>query len=379
MTSKERLLTAIRLGVPDRVPCMPDFSNMIPCKLTGKPFWDIYLHNDPSLYYAYCKAAKYYGIDGWYQAYGAIRFKRNASPVQIKTDIESQTDERITVRTDYILPEGTLTERTIYYRADPPTAIEKRVKDLKRDYPLIKKLHGEIVGFDDSQIEDMRAACGDDGIFTLVVGYPGIQSFHGSFEGGATAAIYAAYDQQEIMDEWALMEHRDILRQTEIMLDAKPDVLLVGGSGTVTLANPELIRRYALPTIKEVTRMAKQAGIPTMLHSCGKSMVLLEMLYHETDLDSVNPLEAPPMGDVDLKEVKRLYGDRMCLMGNLNTTDIMLLGSPDDVKRAAREAIEAAGAGGGFILSTGDQCGRDTPPENLFALVEAAKEYGVYA
>ena len=34
MTSKERLMTVLRGGIPDRVPCMPDFSNMIPCRLT---------------------------------------------------------------------------------------------------------------------------------------------------------------------------------------------------------------------------------------------------------------------------------------------------------------------------------------------------------
>jgi uroporphyrinogen decarboxylase len=56
----------------------------------------------------------------------------------------------------------------------------------------------------------------------------------------------------------------------------------------------------------------------------------------------------------------------------------MLNGSVDEVIREAKACIDAAAAGGGFILSTGDQCGRDTPDENLFALVEVAKTYGRY-
>lgn len=56
----------------------------------------------------------------------------------------------------------------------------------------------------------------------------------------------------------------------------------------------------------------------------------------------------------------------------------MLRGTPRQVMETARQAIDAAGAGGGFILSTGDQCGRDTPDENLRALVEAAHRYGRY-
>jgi uroporphyrinogen decarboxylase len=69
----------------------------------------------------------------------------------------------------------------------------------------------------------------------------------------------------------------------------------------------------------------------------------------------------------------------LALMGNLHTTDVMLRGTPDDVARAACAAIDAAGAGGGFILSTGDQCGRDTPDENLLKLVEVAQTYGRYS
>ena len=70
--------------------------------------------------------------------------------------------------------------------------------------------------------------------------------------------------------------------------------------------------------------------------------------------------------------------DGVWLKGNLHTTDVMLRGSPEDVARASREAIDAAARGGRFILSTGDQCGRDTPDENLRAMVETARTYGRY-
>lgn len=84
------------------------------------------------------------------------------------------------------------------------------------------------------------------------------------------------------------------------------------------------------------------------------------------------------MGDCDLAELKRLYGDRIVLKGNLHTTSVMLRGTVDDVVRASRQAIDDAAAGGGFILSTGDQCGRDTPDENIRAMVQTARTYGRY-
>jgi uroporphyrinogen decarboxylase len=56
----------------------------------------------------------------------------------------------------------------------------------------------------------------------------------------------------------------------------------------------------------------------------------------------------------------------------------MLRGTVEDVRRAAMKAIDDAGANGGFILSSADQCGRDTPDENIRALVEVCHTYGVY-
>jgi len=49
-----------------------------------------------------------------------------------------------------------------------------------------------------------------------------------------------------------------------------------------------------------------------------------------------------------------------------------------DVRRESLKAILAAGDNGGFVLSTGDQCGRDTPLENIFEIVKVAKEFGAY-
>jgi uroporphyrinogen decarboxylase len=65
-------------------------------------------------------------------------------------------------------------------------------------------------------------------------------------------------------------------------------------------------------------------------------------------------------------------------MGNLHTTRVMLMGTEAEVEQAAREAIDAAAGGGGFILSTGDQCPRDTPDANIHKMVAVAKEYGKY-
>ena len=161
-------------------------------------------------------------------------------------------------------------------------------------------------------------------------------------------------------------------------LDPKPDFLLCGGSGSLVFTSPDVLRELVLPVLKKTTALAKAIGIPTHVHSCGPEKELVAMAAEATDLTVIDPLEVPPMGDCDLLDLKRRFGSKIVLKGNLHTTDVMLLGGVDDVVAASRKAIDDAGAGGGFILSTGDQCGRDTPDENLRAMIETARTYGRY-
>lgn len=73
MNSRERLQTVLQGKIPDCVPVATDFSNMIPARRTGKPFWDLYLHNDPPIWEAYIDCARHFNIgalmDGyfWFQ------------------------------------------------------------------------------------------------------------------------------------------------------------------------------------------------------------------------------------------------------------------------------------------------------------------------
>jgi len=67
----------------------------------------------------------------------------------------------------------------------------------------------------------------------------------------------------------------------------------------------------------------------------------------------------------------------VCLQGNIDTTR-MLMGSPSEVFTQARKCIEAAGEGGGFILSSGCEIPLDAPHQNVQSMIEAARRYGGY-
>lgn len=376
ITSRERMIVAMTNGQPDRVPVAPDFSNMIPCRLTGKPFWEVYYFADPPLWRAYIEAVRYFGIDGWFTD-GSMQYQWPGERASVVEDIR-KTADRWVVRRRGRLDGIPYTEEVTYYLADSPTTTRPPIDDIETMWPLLEKWFAPPVGYNPSLLHYQREVLGELGAFGVSINYPGFHTWLGLFRGGLMDLSTWYYFKHDYIEQLRQLHERQVLKQMEMILDEKPDFVLLSGSGTITLQSPKIARELSLPTIQKLTRMAREAGVPTMLHSCGKERELVRWCAEETDLNCINPLEIPPRGDCDLAEVKRAHGEKLALMGNLHTTDVMLRGTPQDVEDAARRAIDAAGAGGGFILSTGDQCGRDTPDENIFRLVEAAERYGRY-
>jgi uroporphyrinogen decarboxylase len=358
------------------VPATPDISIMIPCRLTRKPFWKIEVDEDPSLTSAYIHAARFFGIDGW-MFNGTLDFKLK-SEVRTEKEVVWRDAEKWVVHQVIHTPDGDLTQTQVSPRDNPSTMTEKLIKDFERDFTKIRHLFSGVVSYDASTYWQQKQAMGEHGMICIYIGVPGFQNFVGFFEGNLEALTYASYDYPELFAELVELCEQHELQKLDMALDAGVESILTGGSGSITLQSPALFRKLSLPTLKKITKRCWEAGVLCGIHSCGKEKDLVEACANETELDYVNPLEIPPMGDCDLAELKRKFGHKLALMGNLHTTNVMLLGSVNDVRREALKAILAAGQNGGFVLSTGDQCGMDTPFVNIFEIVKVAKEFGTY-
>ncbi|MEW5944790.1 MAG: uroporphyrinogen decarboxylase family protein [bacterium] len=373
MTPRERFIAALRGGQPDRVPVCPDISNMIPCRLTGKPFWDVYLFQNPPLWKAYIDAVKYFGFDGWSSWVPDLKL-RKTPPFTLTPRTLSRSCIIGAVSLD--TPHGAISAEVTFRRDNPPAVTAHPLKDLAADVKKVRWLLGNVRGFGFENSARRRDELGERGALGVAVTLPG-------FQGWVEFAplenlVFSYYDRPDLIEELRLLHHNLTVRMTEAILDFRPDFLDIAASGSITLQSPEIFRRLSLPTLKTITKMANEAGIPSMMHSCGKARALVEICAAETRLDCLNPLERPPLGDCDLAEVKKLYGHRLALMGNLPTTTLMLHGTPDEVEKECIQAIRDAAPGGGFILSTGDQCGRDTPDENILRMIQTAHRFGRY-
>lgn len=78
----------------------------------------------------------------------------------------------------------------------------------------------------------------------------------------------------------------------------------------------------------------------------------------------------------DMARAKKILGDRNCLAGNVPTS-LICTGTPEEIKEHCRNLIEVCGKSGGYILTGGAQV-HDATAENMQALIEAVKQYGVY-
>ncbi len=119
---------------------------------------------------------------------------------------------------------------------------------------------------------------------------------------------------------------------------------------------------------------AHAQGMKIIIHSCGNVTALLPF-FADCGFDGVHPIE--PTAGMSLAEAKGLVGERMCLVGNLDITHILVDAGRDEVYEAVRQAIADAGPGGGYILAP-DHSHPGISAERLRWMVEAAHEYGGY-
>lgn len=379
MNSRERLLTVLKGNIPDCVPVAPDFSNMIPARRTGKPFWDLYLYNDPPIWEAYIDCARHFGIDSVMDGYFPFRWPSDpVDPRPWETFIVDRDAGRIVTQASYVENGRRVWQEkvNVHYVADPSTW---GVAPAKIGLPAVPSRYELAEGIKpvDTGLAGLRRTkerLGNQGIVGVFLTWTCIV--------GDEDGIYYYADHPEALERVKAYRMAQVERRFADLMamrpEDRPDFLCVGGSGTLIFQSPAFFYEHAFPAVKRAIELATAAGIPTHVHSCGPEKELVRIMTEETALTVIDPLEIPPMGDCDLAELKRLYGRKIVLKGNLHTTEVMLRGRPEDVVAASRKAIDDAAAGGRFILSTGDQCGRDTPDENLRVMIETARTYGKY-
>jgi len=138
--------------------------------------------------------------------------------------------------------------------------------------------------------------------------------------------------------------------------------------------SPKLFTELLQPCYQRLTENIHDRGGKVILHTDGQITPLLDFIIG-CGFDGLHSLE--PAAGVDLAVIKKKVGDKICLLGNIDTTHVLTQGTKKEVEDAVKYAIKTAAPGGGFILSPENML-HTVRIQNLQWMVEAAHQFGTY-
>jgi uroporphyrinogen decarboxylase len=159
------------------------------------------------------------------------------------------------------------------------------------------------------------------------------------------------------------------------------DMIKIGddlGSEQSLLMSPDMYRRILKPIHADyVAFIRSRTRASVFFHTDGDVFDLLDDLA-EIGVDVVNPVQTSAGRMADLAGLKRRYGGRLVFCGAIDTQHVLPHGTPDEVRREVKRVIDVLGPGGDYMLASVHTIMNEVPPENILAMVDAAVEHGTY-
>ncbi|MDP6153113.1 MAG: uroporphyrinogen decarboxylase family protein [Phycisphaeraceae bacterium] len=338
MTSHERVMTALRMGQPDRVPIVeflvdPRVREAIHPGARDAGDLADYLDLDNVGCGSVFKPVEQ-TADGWVDEWG-VRYiagpEAMAHPVQ--GPIQSISDLRTYEPPDPDAPHrlGMLPEFVDRYKGKRAIIFHHRAAFMWACY---------IAG-----IEDLLMAFADDPPFAAAVMEVVVQVN----ERIARNAVRAGADIVTLGDDYA--------------------------ANWGPMFSREDFAQLVLPRLQRVVDAVHEEGGLVIKHSDGNLWPILDLIVG-TGVEAINPLE--PVAGMDIAKVKAEYGDRVCLVGNIDCGELLSHGTVEQVVEEVRQCIAAAAPGGGYMLSSSNSIHSSVNPGNYVAMVRAGHKYGRY-
>ncbi len=133
------------------------------------------------------------------------------------------------------------------------------------------------------------------------------------------------------------------------------------------LMSAQYYEDFALPGVTTMAKEYDKAGLWSIYHASEEKEGHLKLQA----TSGVSILSVGP--GLDMARAKELVGDRVCLIGNLDPVNVLMNGTPEQVASEAERIMTVGKRGGGYIFNTGEMVPRDTPIENMEAMLSAAR------
>lgn len=359
MNGRERLITALSLAVPDRV-----------------PHWEL-AYNEESV----IKIAAHFTDDlptpGYIQTMdieNRIKLINALNLFVEKLDIDGLT-LRIFPAADILDDEHVRDDWGVTYRLSPvgeATVIDGPIKkqaDLDSyQPPHISESDLTALSYCAEHFDNQRA-------LVLSLQCPFRRSWN--LLGGMDKLFMAYLENPGLVHRISRIVTDYTIEALEMGIRLGADIISLDGDlahNTNLLISPRHFREFIKPYYIEIIEKIHQKGIKVFKHTDGNHMSIFEDLI-EVGFDGIHPIQPQCM---DLAEVKNKYGRRICLLGNIDCIETLVKKGTQDVEAEVQKAIEIAAPGGGYILSSSNTIHPGVNVANYIAMVKAAHRHGRY-
>ena len=342
MTSLERSLRTLRLEQPDRVPVIPQAHTWVAYNYGSS--------NEELMYngrlYAELQLAGWrdFGWDGVFVATDSVALAHSLGLEVMYTDLGAAPS-----------PEGILKSLRQVDELEVPDPRQTRLNEWITATRILAEQAGEkllVIG---------RA---DQGAFTLAAQLRGMQDF--LLEVGLNREPEQIHRLLEFCNRY-------ILTFANLLLDAGAHVVTIGDAlASGSLVSPAVFEEYAFPYQRALVQAVARRGRYFSIHVCGKTTRVMPYLV-QTGAHIIE-FDAP----TDFDTAWQVARGKTCLLGNVDTSEVMAFGSPQKVKEECRWRLAKVLPHSGYILSSGCAISPNAPADNLHAMVESAQQYGQY-
>jgi len=143
---------------------------------------------------------------------------------------------------------------------------------------------------------------------------------------------------------------------------------------TNSFFSPDMFDILIAPYLKQLCDAYREMGFYSIKHTDGNVMSILDQIV-ECGPDAFQSVD--PQGGMDLKLVKELYGDKLCLMGNVNC-GLLQTGTDEEVREDVLRSLRDGMPGYGYIFSTSNVVYPGMPLERYELMHSLWREYGIY-
>ena len=222
---------------------------------------------------------------------------------------------------------------------------------------------------------DRQKARGEQGLFVLGaadLAFPTFLPFLPLF-------LETMIDEPKLVERYLAATTEGALTLLRAQLEMGVDGILGAEDwcfGKAPLVSPQMFRRFMAPHLKRIAEQCHRRGVPFIKHLDGNTTVLLDSLVREVGIDGLHSIE-PPAG-MNIGWVKRKYGRRITLLGNIDCANLLTFGSPEEVVEAVKSILRKASPGGGHVFSSSNSIHSGVSPQTFWTMMDAVREFGIY-